>query len=175
MLLRVPAASLKDLKGYGEQLNSYGYPYYEVATRISFDVQESFPKFVFSAIKPLDEKDVKFVSELRTDKRVTQLLNEAVEQKSAPVEEAGSDVPSSPFEEPPAGKATTEAVTAAASGASSKSTKAPAATATKTATATKAPAKATTQTVVSEVPEDDDVTSEGNAPKSFDALLDDIL
>jgi hypothetical protein len=175
MLLRVPAASLKDLKGYGEQLNSYGYPYYEVATRISFDVQESFPKFVFSAIKPLDEKDVKFVSELRTDKRVTQLLNEAVEQKSAPAEEAGSDVPSSPFEEPPAGKATTEAVTAATSAESSTSKKAPAAGATKTATATKAPAKTTTQTVVSEVPEDDEVTSEGNAPKSFDALLDDIL
>jgi hypothetical protein len=50
-----------------------------------------------------------------------------------------------------------------------------AATATKTATVTKAPAKATTQTVVSEAPEDDEVTSESNAPKSFDALLDDIL
>lgn len=179
MLLRVPAASLKDLKAYGEQLNSYGYPYYEVATRISFDVKESFPKFVFGAIKPLDEEDVATVAELRADRRVSQLLSEAAEQ-ATPATNAAPDVPASPFEEPHTGSATSSTsakapVTAATSAASSKSTKAPVATATKTTTATKAPAKPTTQTAVSESPEDDDVTSEGNVPKSFDALLDDIL
>lgn len=176
MLLRVPAASLKDLKAYGEQLNSYGYPYYEVATRISFDVKESFPKFVFAAIKPLDEADVASVAELRADKRVSQLLNEANEQ-AAPAVASAPEVPSSPFEEPPAGTETTvqAAATPANSAASSKSTKAPAATVTKTATVTKAPAKPITQTVRSEEIEDDEVTSEGNVPKSFDALLDDIL
>lgn len=176
MLLRVPAASLKDLKAYGEQLNSYGYPYYEVATRISFDVKESFPKFVFAAIKPLDDADVGTVAELRADKRVSQLLNEAIEQ-AAPAVASAPEVPSSPFEEPPTGTETTvqAAATPANSVASSKSTKAPAATVTKTATVTKAPAKPITQTVRSEEIEDDEVTSEGNVPKSFDALLDDIL
>ena len=179
MLLRVPAASLKDLKGYGEQLNSYGYPYYEVATRISFDVKESFPKFVFAAIKPLDDADVGTVAELRSDKRVAQLLNEAIEQ-AAPAVTSAPEVPASPFEEPPAGEATSSKTAkptapAATSAASSTLAKAPAASVTKTATVTKAPAKPITQTVVSEEAEDDDVTSEGNVPKSFDALLDDIL
>jgi len=179
MLLRVPAASLKDLKGYGEQLNSYGYPYYEVATRISFDVKESFPKFVFAAIKPLDDADVGTVAELRADKRVSQLLNEAVEQAAVPAQ-AATEVPSSPFEEPPAGVATNSktakpTVAAATSAAPAATTKAPAAGATKTSTVTKAPAKPITQTAPLEEAEDDEVTSEGNVPKSFDALLDDIL
>ena len=193
MLLRVPAASLKDLKAYGETLNAYGYPYYEVATRISFDVKESFPKFVFQALRPLEEADVQQIADLRADRRVTQLLNEAAEQKAAS-EEQEVALPSSPFEEDQLSGAATSSKTqtatapAATSAASSKSTAAPAATATKTTTATKAPAKPTTQMATSkpvqqavqEAVEDIDeetgeVTSGGNVPQSFDALLDDIL
>jgi hypothetical protein len=79
MLLRIPAASLKDLKAYGELLNSYHYPYYACATRISFDPKEAYPKFVFGAIRPLTDDEAKFVLELRGDKRVANILNEAQE------------------------------------------------------------------------------------------------
>lgn len=100
MLLRIPAASLKDLKAYGDLLNSYHYPYYACATRISFDPKEAFPKFVFSAIRPLTDDEAKYVLDLRDDKRVGNILNEA-QELSAPRQEVAS-IPASPFEQPPA-------------------------------------------------------------------------
>jgi hypothetical protein len=188
MLLRIPAASLKDLKAYGEMLNSYGYPYYSVGTRISFDPKEAFPKFVFSAIQPLDDETALQVLELRNDERISRLLNEATEhgqraQGERQEEEQGS-VPASPFEEPPTGR-----VSGASSGAASKAN--PSATAaTSTATATtaasaKAPAKASapkpstkSTTATESKPE---VTSSGNeeeggsVPSSFEDLLENML
>lgn len=103
MLLRIPAASLKDLKAYGELLNSYQYPYYACATRISFDPKEAYPKFVFGAIRPLSDDEAKFVLDLRNEKRVANILNEATDL--APRQEEAAQAPSSPFEQPPAPKA----------------------------------------------------------------------
>lgn len=154
MLLRIPAASLKDLKAYGELLNSYQYPYYACATRISFDPKEAFPKFVFSAMRPLTDIEAQQVLELRDDKRVGNILNEATDL--APRQEV-QQVASSPFEQPaaqpaqaqssaPAVKATAQKPTASAAPAAAK----PAA-----AKATPAPAQA--------------------APASFDEMLDNIL
>jgi len=175
MLLRVPAASLKDLKAYGEMLNSYGYPYYAVASRISFDPKEAFPKFVFGAIRPLTDEEARQVAELRDDKRVHQLLNEAIEQKQVAQQEEEEAVPASPFE-------MGNSATVAASAPSSASPKASAATATKTSTATAAPAQKTTPKATSKPapqPEPEEVTSEGNeggaVPTSFDQLLEDII
>lgn len=74
MLLRVPAASLKDLKGYGDMLNQHQFPYYAVATKIKFDVKEAYPKFVFEAIRPLTEEEAAQVITLQSDPRVHQLL-----------------------------------------------------------------------------------------------------
>ena len=79
MLLRVPPASLKDLKGFGEQMQAYGFPYFAIGTRISFDMAEAFPKFVFNAIRPLTDAEAAKVLELRDDPRVQRILNEAVE------------------------------------------------------------------------------------------------
>lgn len=79
MLLRVPPASLKDLKGFGEQMQAYGFPYFAIGTRISFDLAEAFPKFVFSAIRPLTDAEAAKVLEMRDDPRVQRILNEAVE------------------------------------------------------------------------------------------------
>jgi hypothetical protein len=109
MLLRIPAASLKDLKAYGDLLNSYQYPYYACATRISFDPKEAYPKFVFSAIRPLTDDEAKYVLELRDDKRVGNILNEA-QELSATRQEVAS-VPASPFEQPPAPAAAPKAAT----------------------------------------------------------------
>jgi hypothetical protein len=79
MLLRVPPASLKELKAYGEMMQSYGYQYFAVATRIAFDVQDAYPKFVFNAVRPLTDVEAAKVLELRDDPRVSRILNEAVE------------------------------------------------------------------------------------------------
>lgn len=145
MLLRVPAASLKDLKAYGELLNSYHYPYYACATRISFDPAEAFPKFVFKAMRPLTDVEAKQVLGLREDRRVANILNEATDL--APRQEAPA-LPASPFEEPVAPKA--------APAPAAAPTAAPKAAAPKAAPAS-APAPAQV------------------APASFDEMLDNIL
>lgn len=164
MLLRVPAASLKDLKNYGDTLNSYGYPYYAVATRISFDPAEAYPKFVFGAIRPLTEGEARVIADWRKDHRVTQLLNESVDL--APQTPAAA--PAQIFEQPtpaaapaPAPVATpAPAPTVAAAPEPEKKTRKKA-----------EPVAAPTQTFAQPAP----VTSEGNSPESFDALLEDIL
>lgn len=91
ILMRVPAASLKDLKAYGDTMTNYGYSYWKAATKISFDHREAYPKLVFSGIRPLDETEVAFISELRDDPRVSRILNTAVDMvKHEPEAEAGS-------------------------------------------------------------------------------------
>ena len=76
LLLRIPAASLKDVKAYGDKLSSVGYKYYAVSTRISFDVKDSYPHLVFNAIRPLTDEEARKVLELREDERVTRILSE---------------------------------------------------------------------------------------------------
>lgn len=95
MLLRVPAASLKDLKAYGDQLQAYGYPYFAVATRIAFDTQEAYPKFVFSAMRPLTDAEAEIVLELQDSAQTKTILNESVEHVN---HEPVKEVPVSPFE-----------------------------------------------------------------------------
>jgi len=95
MLLRAPAASLKDLKAYADLLNQHGFPYFAVATKISFDVKESFPKFVFAATRPLTDDEAKVVAEFRDGPLVNNILNTSIEmvhhEPDAPA------VPASPF------------------------------------------------------------------------------
>ena len=206
MLLRVPAASLKDLKAYGDLLNSYQYPYYAVATRISFDPKEAYPKFVFTAIRPLDDAEGRKIMALRDDKRVATVLNESSDQRVAAAAPAAASVPSSPFEQG-ASVATAEtsapaqATTAAASQASTAAQPDAAAQAAAAEAAAKKAAAAERKRKAAEAAaeaarlaalaaaededEDEDAiidaagatmtTPEGNAPASFDAMLDNIL
>lgn len=178
MLMRIPAASLKDLKAYGELLKGYGYQYYAVATRISFDPKEAYPKFVFSAIQPLDDAQAMKVLELRNDKRVAQLLNEATEQRVAQDQQLQQeDVPASPFEK--AGSSTTPAPSAKSASSPAPKQTSPASTAGKSATVTEAaPAKTQTKATSKPAPvATEEVTPDGNSgvPSSFDALLEDII
>lgn len=103
MLLRVPAASLKDLKAYGDLLSSFQYPYYGAVTRISFDPKEAYPKFVFSAVRPLNDDEARRILSLREDKRVGTVLSE-VQEATSQGNTAQASVPASPFEQaaPPA-------------------------------------------------------------------------
>jgi hypothetical protein len=165
MLLRVPAATLKDLKAYGETLNGYGYPYYAVATRVSFDPKEAYPKLVFGAIRPLTDDEARVIVKLRDDKRTTTVLNEGSEQKAAaaPAEEAS--IPDSPFEQPVTPKVTAPAETPKAA---------------PKAAAKAAPKAAPKPEPVQEQAIDDEVVDEetgevGAAPSSFDDLLENIL
>jgi hypothetical protein len=98
MLLRVPAASLKDLASYGTKIQALGYPYYAVGTRIAFDAAEAYPKFVFGAIRPLTDAEADLVLEMRDDRQVATILAEGSEtamQPAAPQQQLA-------FEQPPA-------------------------------------------------------------------------
>mgnify|MGYP000700411227 CR=1 FL=1 len=99
MLLRVPAASLRDLASYGEKMQALGYPYYAIGTRIAFDPNEAFPKFVFSAIRPLSDAEADVVLATRGERQVATILAEGSEAVQAPVQAAP---PESVFEQPPA-------------------------------------------------------------------------
>ena len=160
MLLRCPAASLKELKAFGDTLSGYGHKYFSVATRISFDAKEAYPKLVFSAIRPLDDAEGRDVLALRDDKRTMALLNDAVDTQ---VQAENVAPAKSPFEQAPMEEA-------------------PKAAAPKAAPPKAAPPKAAPKPAPAPEPEDEDEADEEvevapakAAPKSFDALLDNIL
>jgi hypothetical protein len=102
MLLRIPAASLKDLKGYADLMNTYQYPVYAVVTKVSFDPKEAFPKFVFQAVRPLTDVEAQKVIELRDGQRVAAVLAENLDVTPAGNTHVAPVVPASPFLEPPA-------------------------------------------------------------------------
>lgn len=102
MLLRVPAASLGDLATFGTKMQALGYPYNSIGVRISFDTKEAYPKFVFSAIRPLTDEEAQKVLAYQNDPRIARLLNESSDY-SAPAEEAPAL--DAVFEQPPAPKA----------------------------------------------------------------------
>lgn len=76
MLLRVPAASLQDMAIYGNKMQQWGYPYFAVGTRIAFDVNESYPKFQFNAIRPLDDDEADVVLSWQDSHIVSRILSE---------------------------------------------------------------------------------------------------
>ena len=99
MLLRVPAASLRDLAGFGEKMQALGYPYYSIAARISFDPAEAYPKFTFGAIRPLNDAEADQVLALRDSRQVQVILAEGSESVQAPAQIAAA---ATVFEQPPA-------------------------------------------------------------------------
>jgi len=104
MLLRVPAASLGDLATFGTKMQALGYPYNSIGVRISFDTKEAYPKFVFSAIRPLTDEEAKKVVAYQTDPRVSRLLNESSDYSNTPAEPVAPAL-DAVFEQPPAPKA----------------------------------------------------------------------
>lgn len=151
MLLRVPAASLQDLAMYGQKMNQLGYPYYSVGTRIQFDAQESYPKFIFSAIRPLTDDEADTVISERDGHTVKRILSEN-EFATAPV--ATEQDVAAAFEQPPQtqGNAATTGVGAQARAAAAKTAPAnKAATSTQGATQQAKPAAKRTPPPVKEV------------------------
>lgn len=64
MLLRVPAASLKELVAYASDLNKRHVPYQAIVTRVGFDHTVAYPKLSFKAMRYLDEQEVGIVREM---------------------------------------------------------------------------------------------------------------
>lgn len=102
MLLRVPAASLKDLKLYGDRLEAMGYPYQAVATRIAFDHEQAYPKFVFTAIRALDDAEAAKIVDLVKDVRTDRILNASEATSAPPPAAPPAPKPETFFEQPPA-------------------------------------------------------------------------
>lgn len=186
MLLRVPAASLKDLKAYGDLLNNYQYPYYAVATRISFDPKEAYPKFVFSAIRPLNDGEARKIMALRDDKRVSTVLNETADQRVSAAAPATASVPASPFETPAEAPKLSEQAKATAPAVDPEAEAKKAAAAERKRKAAEAAAEAARLAALAAAEDEDEdaiidaagatmTTPEGNAPASFDDMLDKIL
>lgn len=78
MMMRVPPASLQDMANFGKQMELKGFPYYSFVTRLRFDPNEAFPKFIFEAIRPLTEDEAKIVLEMRNDPTTQRILEAAV-------------------------------------------------------------------------------------------------
>ena len=105
MLLRVPPASLQELAQFGQKMHQMGYPYYTFGTRISFDVNEAFPKLVFNEIRPLTDDEAQQVLQVKDSELVARILSEsgsaftpAAPATSAPSQQAQEGVtwPTSP-------------------------------------------------------------------------------
>ena len=87
MLLRVPATSLKVMEAFAAKLSAAAYPYWMVGIRISFDINEAFPKFVMGAIRTLTADEIEQVRKLRgdpeknmvPDPRIERILNEQLD------------------------------------------------------------------------------------------------
>lgn len=88
MLLRVPAASLSDLSMYGKKMVAKGYPYNAIATRIGFDINASYPKLTFKAMRPLTSDELTIVGEHITGDVVTSILSESIEIAPKPGDKA---------------------------------------------------------------------------------------
>lgn len=97
LLLRCPAASLQDMAAFDDRYKAIGYPYFTMAIKIGFDAAESYPKFTFAAIRPLNDAEGAIVLEMRNSDTVARVINEGTAQ--AQVAQQG---PATFLEAPPA-------------------------------------------------------------------------
>jgi hypothetical protein len=73
MLLRCPAASLKTLLAYGQQLDKRGWPYHAMVTRIGFDASLAYPSLTFSPERWLTEEELEKVSAMQEEDLTLQI------------------------------------------------------------------------------------------------------
>ena len=71
MLLRVPPSALGDLAAYAQKLKSAGVPYYAVVTKLSFDLDASYPKIKFDYVKTVtNAEEAQTILSLRSSPEV---------------------------------------------------------------------------------------------------------
>jgi hypothetical protein len=85
MMLRVPAASLKDMTAFGRGLKGKGFVPQQVVTRIGFDLDASYPKLTFKAARPLGDDLVAEIGNLYDSEAVAAITEAAIiSQPAAP-------------------------------------------------------------------------------------------
>jgi len=86
MLLRVPPTSLTNLANYGKQFKGTNHRYNTVVTRVSFDMETSYPHLMFKAARPLSEEEGEELLDLLRDPefmtKVESVLAQAGEMKA---------------------------------------------------------------------------------------------
>lgn len=87
MLLRVPPASLAELKTFADRLNQLNEAPCSIGTRIGFDMKAEYPRLTFKPVRRLEVEEIRTVAELRNSPTVERILATAVEN----VETAGID------------------------------------------------------------------------------------
>lgn len=70
--LRVPAASLKNLGAYGNELTKRAVQEWQVVTRLSFDENSDFPKLVFKAISYISPEHAAALVDVKDTEEVNQ-------------------------------------------------------------------------------------------------------
>lgn len=82
MLLRVPAASLNDLKTYGLGMKNKGFPYNTIITKVGFDPDASYPKLTFRPVRRINQEEaVQIVDHMKAE-RVETILTQADESRA---------------------------------------------------------------------------------------------
>lgn len=97
-LLRVPAASLKELAAFGRQLGDV--PYFAAVVRVTFDGEAAYPKLNFTGVRYLEEDELAHVDRWMNDPIVGRItgVDTAIAQDAAPP----ADPPAAPPATPPA-------------------------------------------------------------------------
>lgn len=92
MMLRVPAASLKELVSFGSELTKRGVPYQALVTKIGFDTSVAYPKLTFRMVRWLDEQEVEQVREMMDSDIVNTItaLNAPVQEEADVPDEMGA-------------------------------------------------------------------------------------
>ena len=93
MLLRVPAASLNDLKTYGLGMKNKGFPYNTIITRVGFDPDASFPKLTFKPVRRITQEEAVGAAEHYKAERIDMILTEADEGRAAMKQSLTADAP----------------------------------------------------------------------------------
>lgn len=86
MLLRVPPASLKNLREFATALAKRNVPYQAVKVRIGFDTEAASPKLTFRPTGAITEQDAYQIAELMKDEIIMQITGEAAGAVAAPDE-----------------------------------------------------------------------------------------
>src|SRR5215471_18606335 len=73
MLLRCPAASLKTLLAYSQQLDKRGWPFQGLVTKIGFDASMAYPSLTFAPERWLTDDEGALVAKMMDDDLVQQI------------------------------------------------------------------------------------------------------
>lgn len=104
MLMRIPAATLREAQAYGQRMKALGFPTHLIGTRISFDTSVNYPRFLFKEIRALAKPEIDRIIEYRNDPRVARMLSETEGgNDDAPVAGPNFDTPA-PAPKPVASK-----------------------------------------------------------------------